>query len=72
MGGGDMDLITSNKPAKVTMKGGQKVTLNAGQRLKIKATAGDGDGGETILNEKVPSGKVYTAHISVHIDVGNE
>lgn len=56
-------LSEETRTAKTVRQGSDSFTLAAGKILKIE-TSPDG---EEILNETVPTGKVWTVIVSVHV-----
>ena len=56
-----MELIKSIVPEVVSYVGGGNVNISTPKRLLIKA------GEDTVLNEQVPAGKVWTVSINVSI-----
>ncbi len=49
-------------PARITLTGQEAVTVQAGERLKIKIN------GDEVLNKKCPAGKVWEGIIRIEIN----
>ena len=61
---GVIELGENNHPARTVLHGSGVYTVEAGKTLKIETSPN----GEDILEEEVPAGKVWSAHITINID----